>query len=394
MMLSIDSATFLIAVTSLVGVMRWLPKASARWLHLGISVGVWGSLLPGTESVLVSVLFVFLPFVLRKLGGRFRYTTAVIVSVQVGFFLWVREYASLVPALASLRWVDHPFAVVGISYILFRQIDWALWADANPDEKISLVDYLNFTMSLFTILAGPIARFDRFQVDFLSSDGAIEDRRVVLASLNRVANGYIKVVLLAPLLSDISSVDFVDSHDYSLASRFLSFYAYPFFIYLNFAGYCDVVIGLAKLGRFELPENFDRPFLSTNVQEFWQRWHITFSTWIRDYVFYPMLKGMRTYLPGIAITVSLFASFVLVGLWHGPTVGYLVFGLLHGVAVAAVGPYDRLLRRALSQRAMNAYLSQPVARVLRVTVCFHFLCATIALFGRTPEEALALMPFR
>jgi D-alanyl-lipoteichoic acid acyltransferase DltB (MBOAT superfamily) len=90
--------------------------------------------------------------------------------------------------------------------------------------------------------------------------------------------------------------------------------------------------------------------------------------------------------------ISLFLSFILVGLWHGPTIGYLLFGLLHGVAVVAVAPYEKLLRRVLSERQMELYLTNPGARFLRVAICFHFLCATIALFERSPEQALALMP--
>lgn len=395
-MLSIDSATFLIAVTCLVAIMRWLPKGPASLLHLAISMGVWTWLLPDTRSLVVAIVFVLLPFGLSKLTAGRRYTAAFIIFVQVGLFLWVREYPSLIPALASLAWLDLSIAIVGISYILFRQIDWTLQADANPNEKSSLVEYLNFTLSLFTILAGPIARFDDFRTDFLQADAAM-DRKRFLSICNRIVNGYVKVALLAPLLAHISSFSFVDSNEYSLPARLISFYGYPFFIYLNFAGYCDVVIGLAKLAKFDLPENFNRPFLSTNVQEFWQRWHISFSTWIRDYVFYPLLKGMRTHVPHlparVAMMLSLFLSFILVGLWHGPTISYLIFGLLHGIAVAVVAPYDRLLHRILSERGMDLYLTHPASRCLRVLVCFHFLCATIALFERTPEQALALMPF-
>ena len=395
-MLSIDSATFLIATACLVGIMRWLPRNPASLWHLAISVGVWASLLDGTRSAIVGVVFVLLPFGLLKLSAGRRYTAAFVIVVQLGLFLWVRGYPSLIPALASLDWVEHSIAVVGISYILFRQIDWTLWTDANRSEETSLVEYLNFTMSLFTILAGPIARFDSFRGDFLRANAGM-NRKGFLSICNRIVNGYVKVVLLAPLLSQISSLEFVAGNDYSLPSRLISFYAYPFFIYLNFAGYCDVVIGLAKLAKFDLPENFNRPFLSTNVQEFWQRWHISFSTWIRDYVFYPLLKGMRTHVPRIpariAMVGSLFFSFILVGLWHGPTIGYLIFGVLHGIAVVAVAPYEKLLSGIFGERGMNLYLTNPVVRFLRVLVCFHFLCATIALFERTPEQALALMPF-
>ena len=393
--LSIDSAAFLVPIGCLVIAMRWFPPNAARVFHLVISVGFWVELLPGPRSTIAGVVFVLLPVTLQKLFAGRRNAAAFVILLQVGVFLWVQKYATLIPDLANVSWLSHFVAIVGVSYILFRQIDWVLWTDANPSEETTLVEYLNYTISLFTILAGPIARFDDFRADFLRTDIALS-RHVFLWSCNRIVNGFIKIALLAPWLFQVSSVEFVSGNDYSLGSRLVSFYAYPFFIYFNFAGYCDVVIGLARLARLELPENFDRPFWSTNVQEFWQRWHMTFSTWIRDFVFYPLLKGIRTHArrvpAAIAMVVSLFLSFILVGLWHGPTLGYLVFGVLHGVAVVAIIPYGKLLRRMLSERGLERYRTHPAVRFLRVALCFHFLCATIALFERTPEQALSVMP--
>jgi alginate O-acetyltransferase complex protein AlgI len=140
---------------------------------------------------------------------------------------------------------------------------------------------------------------------------------------------------------------------------------YPLYLYANFSGYCDVVIALGRLFGLELPENFNRPFSATNFIEFWSRWHITLSTWLKTYVFTPlMMRLMRlSDSPAAASGLSAFAFFVtffLVGAWHGQTSEFLFFGVLQGGGVAANKLYQTVMTQALGRKRYLALAGNPI----------------------------------
>src|SRR5262249_8098091 len=154
-----------------------------------------------------------------------------------------------------------------------------------------------FQLAFFTLQAGPIQRFTDFQRwwDDPSPEAPSEDGRTqVLEAWDRVLNGAVKMGILAVLALaawERLSAGFANPQPgWKLLSRFVLYlYLSPAFLYLNFSGYTDIVVGSARLLGLRLPENFDRPWLARNMVDFWNRWHISLSTWIRDYVF------MRTY---------------------------------------------------------------------------------------------------
>jgi len=158
-----------------------------------------------------------------------------------------------------------------------------------------------------------------------------------------------------------------------------------------------VVIGLGRLGNFHIPENFDRPFLATNIQEFWQRWHMTFSSWIRVQVFFPLVRSLRTgrvRLPGpLAMSIAVIVTFVLVGAWHGPSTGFLIFGLLHALAALAVAPYAWLLDKLLGEEGKLRYEQSPPLRAVRISLCYGYLALSMLFFERDPSEVRALLEY-
>ena len=125
---------------------------------------------------------------------------------------------------------------------------------------------------------------------------------------------------------------------------------YPVYVYFNFSGYMDLVIGVARFLRLELPENFNRPFSSCSFLEFWSRWHMTLSSWMKTYVYTPLLKAMmeRFQSPAIEPFLGVFAFFVtffLVGAWHGQTSEFLFFGVLLGLGISLNKLYQILLAK-------------------------------------------------
>jgi D-alanyl-lipoteichoic acid acyltransferase DltB (MBOAT superfamily) len=170
---------------------------------------------------------------------------------------------------------------------------------------------------------------------------------------------------------------------------------YPLFLYANFSGYTDFVIGAARLYRLGLPENFDRPFLAPNFIEFWGRWHISLSQWLRSYVFTPLLMGwIRRHrsarskqYPAIA---ALFITFFLVGAWHGPTSEFMFFGLLQGGGVAGNRLYQVGMARWLTVAGYDRLGENPLYRALARGLTFTWFAFTLLWFWATWSQIGAL----
>ena len=146
-----------------------------------------------------------------------------------------------------------------------------------------------------------------------------------------------------------------------IAQFVLLAYAYMFFLYFNFSGYCDVVIAGAALVGLRLPENFNAPFLSRNILEYWTRWHITLGFWIRDYLFTPFYKAGVERFPQRTLAIAVigyFFAFSLAGLWHGSTLNFLIYGLLNGAGLSAAKLWEYVIIKRSGRPGLRRYLAQ------------------------------------
>ena len=163
---------------------------------------------------------------------------------------------------------------------------------------------------------------------------------------------------------------------------------YALFLYANFSGYTDFVIGIARLYRLRLPENFDRPFSATNFIDFWSRWHISLSQWLRSYVFNPLLMSwMRRYKAARSkqypSVMAFFVTFFLVGAWHGPTSEFLFFGLLQGGGVAGNRLYQVAMTRRLTPAGYRQLTARPLYRAVARGLTFTWFAFTLLWFWAT-----------
>ena len=179
------------------------------------------------------------------------------------------------------------------------------------------------------------------------------------------------------------------------AARFAGYlFAIFFHLYFNFSGYCDVVIGLGACSGFRLPENFRRPYTARNLLEFWERWHITFSAWLRDNIFNPL--GMWLFLCALWQSallvgcVSYLVTFIAAGWWHGDSANYLCFGLLMGVGVGGVKVFDVALRRR-PEELRRRYLASPAVRVAAGALTIAYIAFGLLFFDHTPQQVFELL---
>jgi D-alanyl-lipoteichoic acid acyltransferase DltB (MBOAT superfamily) len=389
--LRIDSLPFLGGALALVAVLRLLPRRVGLTVYALGSLAVWLATIARPDAILLGVAFLFLPLLVVRLRRNLPgWGKALLFGVQIAQLLWIRRYVDRIPFLSGLA-LPQGFVLLGVSYMLLKQIEWVLWVDSDDDEPLDALTYTGFVAGFFTLLAGPIHRYRDFRQGFASVPS---DADALLGGLDRIVNGYLKASLIAPLLGDFTQPSWLAEHPHNLWAFAWFLAAYPLYVYFNFAGYCDVVIGLGRLCNFPIPENFAWPFAAPNIQEFWQRWHISFSSWIRVHVFFPLVRFTRmgARLPGpLAMGLSVVVTFLIVGAWHGPTPGFLIFGLLHALAALAVAPYGWLLERLLGEQGKAAYEASRPLKVVRAALCFSYLALSMLFFEREPAAVKALL---
>ncbi len=301
------------------------------------------------------LLFGFVGVQLLQHGRKNLFVPLLVLGIVL--FVWLKKY-TFVPGPLLLHF---PYVALGLSYIFFRVLH--LIIDANDDalpSRISFATYLNYTLNFTTLLSGPIQRYQDFAEMQLAPVPLRVDAIVAGRALERIIVGFFKVNVLSLALSTMQTQAIGNlTAAESLSNRILwtaSLCAiYPLYLYCNFSGYIDMVIGIARFLRLELPENFNRPFASDNFLNFWSRWHITLSQWLKTYVYNPVLINLmrRNSTPSLEPFFGVFAFFVtffLVGVWHGQTSEFLFFGLLQGGGVSAVKLYQILMAKRLGKK--------------------------------------------
>lgn len=255
---------------------------------------------------------------------------------------------------------------VGISFYTFQTMSYTI--DLYRGERVLEKDFLKFSVFVAffpQLVAGPIVRAKEFLPQLQRPPAVSADR--IHDGLLLVFRGLFKKIAIADLLA-ILAVDKVFSNPSAFSSwdLLLALYAYTFQIYNDFSGYSDIAIGLAKIMGFELPRNFNRPYLSQNVREFWTRWHISLSTWLRDYL-YISLGGNR--VSPWRVRANLMITMLLGGLWHGAALHFIAWGAYHGFLL--------MIERMRSGQVRQAGWWGTVRRQI---VCFHLIAFGWLLF--------------
>ncbi|MDD4310095.1 MAG: MBOAT family protein [Candidatus Cloacimonetes bacterium] len=265
---------------------------------------------------------------------------------------------------------------VGISFFTFQTWSYTLDIYFGKLKPIKSFADFSFFVSFFPqLVAGPIVRASYF-IPQINKQLSL-DKDTVARALVLIFSGLLKKGVIADYLS-VNFVDRVFDNPalFSGVENLLGVYAYAMQIYCDFSGYSDIAIGLAALMGFSLPVNFLSPYRATSVTDFWRRWHISLSTWLRDYLYVPLggnRKGKaRQY-------VNLMITMLLGGLWHGASWNFVVWGGMHGLALA----FDKLV---LGFRFMQTRFM----KVVGVIVTFHFICFCW-IFFRSPDFANAWM---
>lgn len=384
---SIDYLIFL----PLTALLYWGVGHRHRLMVLGItSLAFYGSWNPRYLPVMILVILT------GWLGGRWitawrswsgtpvrQYTVMGLLLLPLLFFKywdWIAESLEIGGTWLGLT-ADLPRVAlalpVGISFFTFQALAYVIDVAraARKGEDVAENDLWRFTtfQTFFPqLVAGPIVRRAELLPQLVNLPPLGRDQ--VGAGVYRICRGFAKKVLVADVMS-VSMVNpvFDDPSRFTGVELLFALYAYSLQIYYDFSGYTDIAIGSARFFGIELPENFDRPYKATTVAGFWRRWHITLSNWVRDYIYFP-LGGARSE-QGWRVYRNLMITMITIGIWHGASWNFVVYGTLHGVA-SCINRYQR----KRSGRGLNDPLPNAWAWFWRWFLTFHFVVLARILF--------------
>lgn len=338
--------------------------------------------------------FIVAGYIALRIVGRYPERAASIgVAAVILLFLWIKRYAFI----PSSTWLQFTYVTVGMSYILFRMLHLVLEARSEPSlARTPFSAFLTYLISFNTLVAGPIQDYDEYR----EQEEASRTRRLTLIDVGQAAErviiGLFKTNVLAAVFAQMRDGSLTrltsGTGPVSLIDAVSVFALYPLFLYCNFSGYIDIVIGLSRLFLQRLPENFDRPFSATSFIDFWNRWHITLSRWLRRYVYNPLLLTLMRRFPSPRLEAAwavgaFFVTFFLIGVWHGQTVAFIFFGFLQGLGVSLNKLYQITMTKRLGRRGYATVSSRPAYEMFARGLTFTWFTFTLTWFWASWGES-------
>jgi len=397
---AIDFAYILVATGAICGYRRLrfsAPNLAA--VYLPVTGLIFLYLLTGESLVLLLYSgYAVLCWTLYKIYSKFQSAITGAANAMVVLFALILVFYKVIYleliSIDPMSWVP----ILGVSYVSFRALDFSIeMGRGRIKTNISLLDMASYLMFFPTLSQGPIMRFLKFQKE-LNAPLQKLSTNILIRDIERLCIGIIKILFLGKLFFYCTpfNPDVAESVVNKPGLAILSLYATYLYIYTEFSGISDIAIVFSKWTGFTAPENFDRPLLARNPQEFWARWHMSLTKWCQDHIFFNLQVRMIKMSPGakayLVAIVPVLTTFTVIGLWHGVTFHWLYYGMFHAggvylVILAKSFEFDCWLIE-LGGTSWNLILAF-VGRAL--TFNFVSMSLVFALPQKTGEQILALV---
>lgn len=313
--------------------------------HMLIAARVW--------LVLASLFFYsywnisYLPLILLSMAFNFAIGTVLNKSIEknkkiylclgvitnillLGFFKYTDFVIANINSIGGLSIPLQNIALpLAISFFTFQQIAYLVDSYKGLTHGYDFLNYSLFVTFFPQLIAGPIVAHNEMMPQFTRLKNAIKNYRHLFLGIFLFLMGLFKKVFVADYFATFATTGFDQMQDLTMLQAWFTSLSYTIQIYFDFSGYCDMAIGLAKMFNINLPINFNSPYKALNIQDFWRRWHITLSRFLRDYIYIPLGGNRRGYSRSLA---NVFAVFLIGGLWHGAAWTFVIWGALHGFA--------------------------------------------------------------
>ena len=333
----------------------------------------------GNEFFLVLAIALIIGFIINYLGKKIEYyilalsvifaiaiygKSITMITYLVGFILFEyilvliaqktesKKHLKILVILSILPLVInkvfaithlHLLAFIGISYMSFKTIQIMIEiSDGLIKEKISALEYVQFLLFFPTVSAGPIDRSRRFMIEIKERMPRTEYLEIAGEGVYRLILGLLYKIVFSTL-SYHYLVGLTNNGTFVYSLKYM--YLYTLYLFFDFAGYSLMAVGSSNILGIRTPMNFNKPFLSIDIKDFWNRWHITLSTWLRDFVFSRVfMEATKKKRFKKRLNTAMYAymvNMVLMGFWHGLTISYVVYGFYHGILMAGFEYYQK-----------------------------------------------------
>jgi len=341
--------------------------------------------------IAITAITLFFSFLSRRFAWTLSITTILFIAILIVLksptlslqtSIFFRELANRPSESASaldLRWL-------GYSYIAFRLIHVLRDKQTGRLPELSLPEFGTYVVFFPTLAAGPIDRAERFIKDLQKEFTLNQDE--LLQAGQRIVIGLFKKFVIADMLALIALNDALAIQARTTGWMWIHLYAYTFQIYFDFSGYTDIAIGIGRLVGIKLPENFISPYTKPNLTQFWNNWHMTLTQWFRSYFFNPFNRWMRGYkkIPmWVMILIGQLSTMVLIGLWHGITWNFILWGAWHGLGLFIQNRWSDFMKTR--SKSINPRVQQAL-QIGGVLLTFHFVALGWVFFALS-EPALS-----
>ncbi|MBI5840237.1 MAG: D-alanyl-lipoteichoic acid biosynthesis protein DltB [Chloroflexi bacterium] len=291
-------------------------------------------------------------------------------------------FFNLLPLLAAklipLFQPEYPLLFLGLSYITFRTLDVTLGIQDGLIKEVKPLPYLTFLLFFPTISSGPIDRYRRFNEDWNRERTREQFVQDLDGGIHRIFTGFLYKFILAALIKQYWLDPVTGTTDFLSTLSYM--YAYFFYLFFDFAGYSAFAVGFSYILGIHTPENFNRPFLSRDIRDYWNRWHMSLSFWFRDNIYnrftFAALKGKWFKNSQTASYLGYLITMGLMGVWHGTAWHFLIYGLYHGFLLVATNWFDRRYKgnRLLNDKGL-------IWQALSILITFHLVAFGLLLFS-------------
>lgn len=282
---------------------------------------------------------------------------------------------------------------LGISYFTFKFLHVVIDTYRGRLKELDPLTFGAFIFFFPTFSAGPIDRYGRFSKDL--RDNKKLSKEYVDEGVTRVITGLFKKFIIADKTGSLITALAPDILAASRPVLWVVLFLYSIRVYYDFSGYSDIAIGLGRLFGFKVPENFNKPYLKPNLVLFWQNWHMTLTSWLREYLFMPLgkllIKTVGSNHPWLINSICQLVTMAAVGIWHGSTMSFLIWGLYQGAGLALYRIYSDLLKKYGSEKLLEWMNGSKLVYWAGVLVTFVFISIGWAFFIYRWETAVKIV---
>ncbi|MFD0825748.1 D-alanyl-lipoteichoic acid biosynthesis protein DltB [Neobacillus sp. M.A.Huq-85] len=299
-----------------------------------------------------------------------------VFSIAVIASIFPLVISKLLPYFSQVNWISF----LGISYLTFKGTQMIMETrDGLIKQNIPLPRLLYFILFFPTISSGPIDRYRRFDKDLKQELTGEEYKQFLYDGINKIFQGFLYKYIIGYSLNHflIANLRFIAANHFQ--SHLFYMYSYSMYLFFDFAGYSCFAIGVSYIMGVKSPENFNLPFISRNMKDFWNRWHMSLSFWFRDYVYMRFVFWMtkKKWVKNRNVTSNLgyILLFLLMGFWHGLAIQYIIYGIYHAVLMVGYNTFEQWNKKH------KWWPQNKFTEVFSILLTFHVVCFGFYIFS-------------